>query len=184
MPPPVTANDQMFFDLGAGEVTFKSDILGKTTANPHGGTHGGVAVSLATPSVDVMRDAEGANIHDAVYTGILLKVTANLTGLSVTQFSKIIPGSELVGGSNKGLLLKTPVGLTKRELAGALTIKPIKRGVVSTNAADWLRIFEAAPEPAFEYQYDFEKQKVFAVSWTALVRLSDLALGCFGNNTT
>lgn len=182
--PPLTPNDQLNMDLGAAEVTFNSVVLGKTVANPHGGTHGGVAVSISTPSVDVMRDAEGANIHDGVYTALMIKITANLTGMSINQFKEIIPGSSLVGGSNKGLLLSSPTGLTKRELAHLLIIKPIKRGVVSTTASDWLRLFEAAPEPAFEYQYDFEKQKVYAVSFTGLVRASDFAIGCFGNNTT
>ena len=182
--PPTTPDNQTFLDLGAAEITFKTDVLGKTSANPNGGTHGGVGVSLSTPSADVMRDALGANIHDGVYTGLLLKLTANLTGLSINQFSKIIPGSSLVGGSNKGLLLSTPVGLTKRELAGLVTVKPIRRGVVSTNAAEWIRLFEAAPELNFDFQFDFEKQKVYAVTFTALVRASDSALGCFGNNTT
>jgi hypothetical protein len=183
MPPTQTL--QQFRDIGPAELTYKGVVLGKTEANPSGGTHGGVGITINTEKRPSFRDAEGTNEHDGTIVGRKLAVEANLTGLSLVQMAAMIPGAELSSGAQKSLVLNSPVGMSQRANAGELIIKPIDSGVVSTNPKEWITIPLAFPEPDMEFKFDLESQKVYKVNFVTFNVLTGKGqVATLGQNST
>jgi hypothetical protein len=179
-----THTAQQFQDIGPAELTWKGNVLGKTVANPNGGTHGGVGVKIMTERRDVLRDAKGTNPHDKIIVGRSAEVESNLTGLSLSQMKDLIPGSTLSAGAQKSLQLLNPVGMSERESAGLLIIKPIDTGVVSTDESEWLQFALAFPVPNFDFKFDLENQKVFNVMWDIFDDLTTGNIATLGQNST
>lgn len=163
---PATAYDteQFLSDLGPAEVTFNGVVWGKTPDNEDGGTHGGILVRYETSEVETMRDAEGANAHDAIFVGQKFEIEANLAGMSLEQLKEIFPNAEIVGsGTSRKLVIKNPVGMSQRANAKVLLIKPIIDGEPTTDRTKWMRFPLAHPRAAFEVPFDLENQKVTKV---------------------
>jgi len=176
---------QQYKDIGPAELTFNSIVLGKTAINPNGGTHGGVGVTIGTETRDSFRDATGTNAHDGTIVGRTLGVEANLTGLSLEQLAGLIPGAELSAGAQKALALNNPVGMSQRDNAKSLVIKPIDSGVVSTDETEWITIPLAFPEPDFDFKFDLEGQKVYNVKFKTFNELTGSStIATLGQNST
>lgn len=176
---------QQFKDIGPAEISYKGTVLGKTVANPDGGTHGGVGVTITTETRDSFRDATGTNPHDGTIVGRHMMVEANLTGLSLAQLAVLIPGATLSDGAQKSLILNNPVGMSQRENAGELIIKPIDSGVVSVDETEWISIPLAFPEPDFDFKFDLEGQKVFNSKFKCFNELTGAnKIATLGQNST
>lgn len=164
--PKSATTEQFLSDLGPCEVTFDSTVWGKTATNPEGGTHGGCIVKYDATFVDTMRDAEGNNEHDSIFVGQKFGVEANLAGMSLTQLKSMFPNAALVGsGTSKGLRISSPVGLSMRDNAKELILKPIINGAATTDKTLWLRFPLAFPVFAAEIPFDLENQKVTKVTF-------------------
>lgn len=164
---------QFLQDLGPGELTYNSVVLGKTSDNPDGGTHGGISLKGDTTVQETYRDAEGGNPHDVIITGQKMMVEAALAGLSIEQLASIFPNATVSGsGVGRKLVIKNPVGLSMRDNAKKLIIKPIYSGVVSTDPSDWVVFGLAFPTPNFEFSYSLDSQKTIKVSFTILYNLT------------
>lgn len=169
---------QQWLDLGPAEVTWDSEVLGKTSANPNGGTHGGVSIQLAIETRDAMRDAEGTNPHDTIIVGRKMTVKAALTGMSLKQLQKCIPGSTLsTGPGSKSLKILNPVGTSMRDNAKTLIVKSILDDTVSTDEREWIQVPLAYPMPEFDFAFSLDNQKVYNVTF---VCLNSLATGQSG----
>ena len=159
-------------DIGPAEIFFgltgTSPIvpvsLGKTATNPDGGTHGGARWRLTIEARDSFRDASGVNRHDRTIVGRSHELEVALTGTSLVQLASLIPGARLTTGpTTKKLIFGNPTGLSERDNAQQLLIKPIIAGVTSTDEEDWMDFPLAFPEPDFEVPFSVEDQKVFTV---------------------
>lgn len=175
---------QQFLDIGPAEVTFNNVVLGKTIANPSGGTHGGVGVKITTESKEALRDATGTNSFDKTIVGRKVEVECNLTGLSLAQLVSLIPGAVLTDGAQKAMKLLNPVGMSERANAKQLICKPISMGVVSTDPTEWIVFDLAFPVPDMEFRFDLETQKVYKVMFDIFDVLTTGNIATIGQNST
>lgn len=159
---PYTA--RQWLDFGPAELTWNSVVLGKTVANPDGGMHGGLRLQVSTQTAEVMRDAQGK--YDEIIVRQVFAIQANLTGLSIEQMSKIIPGAALSAGpTDKQMTFGNAVGTSARGSAQAMIIKPILNGVTSVTAAQWLNLTKTYPKPEIDLAFSVDNQKIWAVTF-------------------
>jgi len=175
---------QQFKDLGAAEVSFNSVVLGKTVENPGAGTHGGVGVKYAVASKDTMRDSLGSNPFDSIAISNIFQVVANLSGLSLVQLKEVIPGATLSTGAQKQLILGNPVGISARDNAKELIIKPILADVVSVDETEWIRVPLAYPSPELDFSFDYDNQKGYAVNFKCFNDLTTGTVATIGQDST
>ncbi len=163
------ALETIWNDIGPCELTYKSNVLGATVANPEGGTHGGAIFRLTTETAESYRDKEGSNPHDSTVRGTMAEIEANLTGMAVDQLAVLVPGSSLSSGStSKRLDIKGGAGYSLRDNAGVLYLKPIINGVATTDETQWIKVSLAHPKPGpIELAFDMETQRVYKVIFMA-----------------
>lgn len=176
-------NAKQWLDIGPCEVNWNSTVIGKTVANPDGGTHGGTRIRLSTENRPAMRDAVGAQPYDIFITGRMLEIESNLTGLSLEQLAAMIPGASLsTGPTKKQLKLGNPVGMSLRAASEELILKPIVSGVVSTDEEDWINVPLAYPLPDFDFAFNLEDQKVYKVTFKTFDNLSTGVVATIGED--
>lgn len=176
---------QKWIDLGAAMVLFNGVDLGRTVANPGGGTHGGVRFRMTTEQQASLRDAKGSTPHDKTYMGCTMQVQATLTGVSLVQLAACIPGAVLTDGvTKKALELYNPVGITARSIAGSLTVKPLVGQIADTSPDNWLVAAIAAPELDMEVAFELGTQKIYAVTFNIYDDLDTGLMARIGVNAT
>lgn len=177
--------EQAWTDFGAAELTFGSTVLGKTVANPGGGTHGGVRMRASTALVDSMRDAKGDQPHGGMYQGTVLEVEATFAGLSREQLAVLIPGAELSAGpTSKALTIKTSAGVDARDFAQTLTLKPLIGEVPSTDPDDFMVFEKAAPQINADVIFKMNEQKVVVCVFKIYGAIDTGILAVLGMNAT
>lgn len=97
-----------------------------------------------------------ASVNDVI-TGRMVEIELTMTRSTPAQVNKIMPASTLTLNE---LMIKNPVGTSKREIAKKLVLKRIKEGAVSTDPTEWLTFFEAAPHAQAEWGFDVSTQRV------------------------
>lgn len=174
---------KQWLDIGPCQVEYNGVVLGKTVANPDGGTHGGTRVQVTIERRSAMRDALGAQPYDTFVVGRTLRVQTSLTGLSLEQLAALIPGASLsTGPAKKQLKLGNPVGMSMRANAEELILKPIAEGAVSTKEEDWINIPLAFPVPDFDVAFNLEDQKVYNVEFETFDDLSTGVVATIGDD--
>lgn len=172
-------------DIGPAEVTYDSVVLGQTVENPDGGTHGGARWRMNTETRQSFRDKSGTMPYDEIVVGTVAEVQANLTGLDVAQFAKILPGATLSDGpTSKRIDIKSAVGYSMRTNAKTLILKPLVDGEPTTDETQWVTFAKAHPMPTLELAFDMENQKVYAVTFKIFDDLTTGVLAAVGVNET
>ena len=160
---------RQFTDYGPAILVFGDSspiIFDASASNPNGGSDGGVGISIAHEMRDSKRDATGAENHDSTVVGQMVAVRSPLAGLSLEQFEAVIPGAVLSDGpATKSLELRSPVGMSARDNAELLIIKPLINGVMSTDESDWIQFEKAFPVGQFDFLFSNEDTKVYNVEW-------------------
>lgn len=131
-----------FGDIGPVEVVFGSTTL---TEN------GSVKHSFSMDTAEHKTARYGSKPKSKIVTGNGVEVTVNLKEPSLAQLEKAIPGATLTDGV---LTVRNNVGTDLRDIAEPLILKRIIDGVASTDPANWITVFIAAPEPSGELVFD------------------------------
>lgn len=143
--------------------------------------------------VDLTVDEFGSTALDMALTGHDLTLELNIAEITTPNIAKAIPegrydpgsggDSKLGIGRSSGFLLSTtalPLQIHPRRY-GAINI-----GAGTGNMENDLFIWKAVSVDAVELNYEFDKQRVFKVTYRALVdttRIDGYLLGRIGNDT-
>lgn len=146
------------YDLGSCEIVFDGTELGKT--------FGDVIFRSTIVSQPIQEDQAGTTPVDEVITGRTVSVEVPLTRASAEQLSKVIPLSEF-DDVNGILKVKNPVGVTLKDTAKELILKPIKDNQAETDASKWLVVHKASPREDLEITFNNDGQRVYKVTFVA-----------------
>ena len=145
-------------DLGPCMVVFGATELGET--------RGSTIFTYSQDTVAVQEDRYGTEPVDKIFTGTTCTVEASLTRNTLAELAAALPGSSGTGTVGNQLVMRSMVGTSQRDLAMALTLKPIVAGVVSTDSTEWIVVFRAAPECDLSLEYSVDGQRVYKVMFT------------------
>lgn len=131
-----------------------------------GKTFGGIRFFDTETETDIFYDQVGTAKWDAYITGVEVRVEADFANLSHGLMNDIMSGTQICqDGSTPtfcNLVLDrwSPVGLSKRDAAQGLIIKPYIGGIVSPNPCYWVHFPLAYPHVDMEWVYDSTTQRV------------------------
>jgi len=131
-----------------------------------GKTHGGVHWFDTETQADIFFDQVGTSKWDAYITGVEARVEADFANLSHELMDTIINGTTLYTDGatptfcNLVLDRWAPVGLSKRDNAQRLILKPYINGVVSPNPCYWVYFPLSYPHVDMDLVFDAETQRV------------------------
>lgn len=173
-------------DIGPTEVSWGGVVIGKTQTNPSGGTQGGTRVRITTEVADSFRDHSGVQKHDSIVTGTMVEVEANFAGLDVDQMATLLPGATVqnMGGGEKKLDIKSAVGLSLRDNAQELILKPLDDGIPTTDETQWIHFPQAHPRPNVDFAFNLQDQKIFAVMFDVFTDLTTDVIMSVGQQST
>jgi hypothetical protein len=157
--------------LGPCNVTFKDTDLGLTK--------GGVEVEFTTEVANITADQFGDTIIDDIIRGRMIKVRVPMAEADLSKLTAVIPGSTLVGTTNRKLVINAAVGTSLRALAGVLQLRP--KG--ETTAENDVTIPLAMPKGDMQFSFKHDEQRVYAVEFTGYVDLDNDELFVLGDPT-
>jgi hypothetical protein len=88
------------------------------------------------------------------------KLTVQITESDLDELEAMIKGATLTGSK---LTVANDVGNDLFALAKEVIVKPIKNGVISTAAAEWLHILKTYPKAKPGWKYNSDNQRVTEV---------------------
>jgi len=88
------------------------------------------------------------------------KLTVQLTQSALAELEDVIKGASLSGSK---LTVLNDVGNDLYALAKEIIVKPIRNGVVSTTASEWLHILKTYPKAKPNWTYNADGQRVTEV---------------------
>lgn len=144
--------------LGSCGVLWGTDDLGYTK--------GGVDVKISTMTKDVMVDQFGPSAINRYITGRMVEVTVNMAESDLAKLALALPGSTLTENGAKTkrkLVVKNAAGTDLRAIAKKLVLHPT--GALSTAKNDDFIVLLAAPIGDMEFSFNFEDERVYAVTF-------------------
>ena len=133
-----------------------------------GHTKGGVTFKYEPKFEDLMADQYGETPIDKVLTGENVTVEANLAEPQVTTLNIAMPAAANThGSSSERLAFGTDTGYSSRSDAKALVLHPVDRA--ATDYSEDITLYKAVASDAVEIKYESDNQRVYAVTFTALV---------------
>jgi hypothetical protein len=146
--------------LGACSIVFNSVDLGHTK--------GGVTFKIERELSEVTVDKYGSTPVDMVLTGQKATIEVNLAESQVANLNVAVPeGDYVTGTAGSRLNLGTEAGYSLRDDAAQLTLHPAE------NAAGDLTgdivFYKAVSTDSVELPFEIDNQRVFKVTFTALV---------------
>ncbi len=145
-------------DIGPAHIIWDVDGV----ATDLGETFGGVVFTDEAKYKEIFEDKYGESPVDAVFTGRISTLTAKLTRSTLAQLAIVIPSATVVGDV---MTVKASVGTQMRANAKKVTIKPVKDGVVSTTATEWLTLMAAYPVTKPSFTFDKENQRTIEATF-------------------
>lgn len=147
----------IILNISAGELTW--DIGG--TPVIMGPTVGGILVKSELSKVDIMQDGYGDAPFDSVTKGRVVSLEMTMSEMTATRLSLIQGVTETTGPI---FTFDNNCGVSLRDLAKKITIKPIVNLVTSVTTSEWLSFFKVSPPlEAFELGYDDENHRLWKV---------------------
>ena len=152
----------MAFQLGPCQMEFDGQDIGAT--------EGGVTIRLAEDSAELKSDQTGTKPVDEVITGVEATIECNLAEITLENFAfihKTTVITDSTTATKKKVVITPNLGMSLRNNAKKLVVKPYKDGVVSTDPNDWFTFPMASVKAAEELTYDASTQRVLKVTFVA-----------------
>lgn len=151
----------MGFELGPCQVVYDSADIGAT--------EGGVTIKMAEASADLKSDQTGSEPADTIITGVSAVIECNLASIDLANFAFAHKTNVVTDGTKKKVVILPNVGMSLRDNAKKLVIKPYVNGVVTTDANRWFTFPLAGIKAEEEVTYDASTQRVIKVTFVAFV---------------
>lgn len=145
-------------DLGPCQVIFKGSQLGENLK---------VTVKTSEDTAPVKTARTGSAPVDDIFIGSMFECEVQMTRTQLAELNVVLPGASGAGTSGAQMVIRSTVGVSMRDRAGILILKPMVGNVVSVNTSEWLTVFIASPKPDMEFAYDEQSQRVFKVVFKA-----------------
>lgn len=145
--------------MGACTVTFGGVSLGHTK--------GGVTFTYSPKFEDLTADQYGDTPIDKVLTGEEVTIKVNLAEPQVAVLNNIIPAGGHTSSTNERLGIGTDAGYSTRSDAKALVLHPVDRS--SSDVTEDITLYKAISAEPVDLNYEVDKQRVFEITFTALV---------------
>lgn len=146
--------------MGACSITLNGVSLGHTK--------GGVIFKYAPKYQDLQADQYGETPIDKVLVGEDVTVKVSLAEPQIDVLNSVIPsGDNVIGSSSQRLGVGRDAGYSTRSDALQLVLHPNDRS--STDYSEDITIYKAVASEPVELNYEVDKQRVFEVTFTALV---------------
>lgn len=159
-------------NISAGEFIWD---VGGTPVNM-GPTTGAILFKSTQSTVDIFVDGYGDTPYDSVTKGRPVELELNMSEMNVGRLSLIQGVTVETGPVFK---FDNNCGVSLRDAAKKITIKPKINLVVSTDATEWLSVYKCSPPlDVFEFGYDDESHRIFKVIFKVF---PDDATGNVGN---
>lgn len=147
----------IILQLGAGEVNW--DGAGDNVNL--GPFTGGVMFKSALSKVDIMQDGYGDAPYDSITKGRVVTLELTMREMTATRLALIQGCTQTTGPV---FTFDSNCGVSLRDAAKEIIIKPMTNLVVSTTNTEWITIFLCSPPlDAFEIGYDDENQRLWKV---------------------
>lgn len=170
----MSVNDNI--KIGTVQLIFKGVDLGHTK--------GGATLSHAPEYADLMADQWGTTPLDKALIGEVWTLKARLAEWQLAKLAQAFPMGALAGASNGRLTMGSNAGYRLSENAGQLVAHP--RANAATDASDDVVFYNAAPFEQVEVDFTNEDQRIYEVTFIALVDLTKADgswLGHIGDST-
>ncbi len=152
--------DRTNLRIGEVEVYFKETYLGYTK--------GGVEFTFEREFEDLTVDEYGTTPLDMALTGNNLQIKAMLAEFTTANLSKAVPeGDYDTAGNDDKLGLGTKAGYLLSGVEGLLRLHPRKNA--SANRNEDIYIWKAVSVESLEMAFKVDEQRVFEITWRALV---------------
>ncbi len=124
---------------------------------------------LTESRADVVHSQTGVEPYDQVISGRGVTVEVEFTEPTYALLQSLLPvgtnwtpsgPTPLTGVSNEAFEVRLGLGMSARDNAQSLVIKPYVDGVPSTNQEDWITVPVASPGPELEWVFDATTQRV------------------------
>lgn len=146
--------------MSAATITFGGVSLGHT--------QGGVTFSYEPSTEDLLADQYGETPIDKVLTGETLTIQANLAEAVVGVLNSAMPaGAHALGGAGERLGMGTDAGYSLRADSKQLVLHPVDKAIGDTS--EDVVIYKAVVADTVELNYEVDGQRVFEVTFAALV---------------
>jgi hypothetical protein len=134
-----------------------------------GHTKGGVTLTFERSMEDLTVDKYGAMPIDKVISGGTLQIEVQLAEPQVDQLRYAVPEGDYISGSQgKRIGIGRDSGYSLRANSGfQLTMHPIDRAI--TDTTEDVVIYKAVSTAPLELPYRIDEQRVFSVTFNALV---------------
>lgn len=152
--------------MSAAAITFNGQSLGHTT--------GGVTFHYEPQTDPIKFDQFGDTPVDMILHGETLQIVVNLAEPVVDILQAAIAAGVQVGSTGKRLHLGKDAGFSYRSVAAQLVLHPMDKG--AGDQSEDVTIYKAVAADPVELNYEVDKQRIFEVTFTALVDET------FGNN--
>lgn len=162
----------IILNVSSGELTW--DVDG--TPIVMGPTDGGILFKSELSTVPINQDGYGDAEYDAVTKGRVTSLEINMREMTVERLG-LIQGCTVTTGPI--FTFDNSCGVSLRDLAVKIRIKPIVNLVTSVTTSEWLNIFKVSPPlDVFEFTYDDENKRL----WKAILKVfPDDTTGNVGN---
>lgn len=147
----------IILNISAGELTW--DVDG--TPVIMGPTKGGILIKSEMSKVDIMQDGYGDAPYDSITKGRVVNLEMTMSEMTADRLSVIQGVTQTTGPV---FTFDNSCGVSLRDAAVKIRIKPIVNLTTSVTASEWLSIYKVSPPlDAFEIGYDDENVRVFKV---------------------
>jgi hypothetical protein len=151
----------ILLNVSSGELTW--DVGG--TPVVMGPTKGGIMFKSELSTVPILQDGYGDAEFDAVTKGRVVTLEINMSEMTAARLS-LIQG--VVASTGPVYTFDNSCGVSLRDVAKKITIKPIVNLVTSVTTSEWFSVFKVSPPlDAFEIGYDDENQRL----WKAIFKV-------------
>lgn len=162
--------------IGACKVYYKSVDMGHTK--------GGVTLTKSPEEVKLTVDQWGETPVDYAVNGEEWTIEARLTEHQLTLLRQLFPTTEEAGANDGRLTFGRNAGFRLRTQAGQLVLHPLAND--PTDASEDVVFYKAVPMGEVEVEYTNEDQRVYTVTFVALVETGNADgywLGHIGDST-
>jgi len=149
----------MSYELGPCQISYDNTDIGPTV--------GGVTISLKEDSADLKTDQAGTQPIDSVITGTAATIECSLASIDLANFAFAHKTNVITDGTKQKVVIMPNVGMSLRDNAKKLIVKPYVNGVVTTDANKWYTFPLAGIKADEEVTYNADTQRSIKLTFTA-----------------
>ena len=151
----------MSYELGPCQILYDNVDIGAT--------EGGVTIKMAESSADLKTDQSGSEPIDTVGTGVAAVIECSLASIDLTNFAFAHKTTVVTDGNKQKVVIIPNVGMSLRDNAKKLIVKPYVGGIVTTDANKWFTFPVAGIRADEELTYDVDTQRTIKVTFIAFM---------------